>query len=294
MAWVFDRTGSSWSADTELSGSRRSRPAGLRLQRRALQRRRTRAGRRPDRARREGRGVHLRTRQLGLVERGAADRHRRGCRRSPRLQRRPLRRTVSRRSSGRPSTPSKRGPPSSSNTRASAGPRTAVLSPAPARAAKGASAKASRCPADGSTVLIGAPVENGKRGAVWTFVDLNTKWVEFGTRLTGIGNEKEEFGRGLALSEDGVARTRSARRARARERRANRPARRVFYKADKSAWTIVQPALEASLVETGPRPVRQDGVDDQATAKRCSSGRPTRRSKPAPCGCSASAPRSKK
>jgi hypothetical protein len=103
---------------------------------------------------------------------------------------------------------------------------------------------------DGSTALVGAPAENAKRGSVWTFVDLNTKWVEFGTRLTGIGNEKEEFGRGLALSGDGSHALIGA--PRASSKKAGEQAGAAWlYEAEKSAWAIVQPALEASLVETG-------------------------------------------
>ncbi len=56
---------------------------------------------------------------------------------------------------------------------------------------------------NGSTVLVGAPAENTKVGAVWTFVFFEGRWSEFGPRLVGPGGAKEEFGRGLAVSSDG-------------------------------------------------------------------------------------------
>jgi len=58
--------------------------------------------------------------------------------------------------------------------------------------------------ADGSTALIGGPVDNGEAGAAWVFTRSGSTWTQQGERLTG----KEEkgngyFGRSVALSADG-------------------------------------------------------------------------------------------
>ncbi len=59
--------------------------------------------------------------------------------------------------------------------------------------------------ADGNTALIGAPNEDGTRGAVWVFTRSGTGWEQQGEKLTGgeeeIGNG--HFGRSVALSADG-------------------------------------------------------------------------------------------
>jgi len=59
--------------------------------------------------------------------------------------------------------------------------------------------------ADGNTALIGAPNENGGRGAVWVFARSGTTWEQQGAKLTGGANEIGEgrFGRSLSLSADG-------------------------------------------------------------------------------------------
>jgi len=104
---------------------------------------------------------------------------------------------------------------------------------------------------NGNVVLIGAPAERGKRGSVWTFVSANSKWLELpGSRLSGIGNEKEEFGRGLALSEEGDHALIGAPRA-STQKAGEQAGAAWVYEAAQSSWTVVLPVLEASLVETG-------------------------------------------
>ena len=103
---------------------------------------------------------------------------------------------------------------------------------------------------NGGTVLVGAPDENGKRGAVWTYVEVGGKWREFGPKLLGPEKlEKEEFGRGLALSGNGTQALIGAPRTRAKK--AGEGAGVAYlYEANKSEWEPLQ-SLEASLVETG-------------------------------------------
>jgi FG-GAP repeat len=104
--------------------------------------------------------------------------------------------------------------------------------------------------ADGSTVLVGAPSEDGGAGSVWSFVYVNSRWKEFGSRLVGPGNEKEEFGAGLALSDDGDQALVGAPGATAPKPGVGAGAA-WLYEAAKEAWKELSPALEASLVETG-------------------------------------------
>jgi hypothetical protein len=58
--------------------------------------------------------------------------------------------------------------------------------------------------ADGSTALIGGPVDNAEAGAAWVFTPSGSTWEQQGPKLTG-GEEsgKGEFGAGVALSGDG-------------------------------------------------------------------------------------------
>jgi hypothetical protein len=58
--------------------------------------------------------------------------------------------------------------------------------------------------ADGDTLLVGAPCDNGKQGAVWIFTRAGAGWVEQGSKITGSGESPEgRFGSSIALSGDG-------------------------------------------------------------------------------------------
>lgn len=106
--------------------------------------------------------------------------------------------------------------------------------------------------AEGSTVLVGAPAEKGKTGAVWTFVLNGAKWEKFGPKLVNPfgGVEKEEFGRGLALSADGNHALVGAPRATTAKAGALSGSASLF-EAEKFKWALQEPVLEAGLVETG-------------------------------------------
>ena len=58
--------------------------------------------------------------------------------------------------------------------------------------------------ADGNTALIGAPGDNNRAGAAWGFARSGSTWTQKGEKLTGTGESgKGEFGSSVALSEDG-------------------------------------------------------------------------------------------
>ena len=58
--------------------------------------------------------------------------------------------------------------------------------------------------ADGETVLVGAPYDNGKQGAVWIFTRSGSGWMQQGSTITGAGAGSESrFGSSVALSADG-------------------------------------------------------------------------------------------
>jgi IPT/TIG domain/FG-GAP repeat len=62
----------------------------------------------------------------------------------------------------------------------------------------------------GTTALIGAPFEEAGTGAAWTFAETEGTWAEQGPMLTGAeakgapSGKGEQFGYGVALSEDGT------------------------------------------------------------------------------------------
>jgi hypothetical protein len=58
---------------------------------------------------------------------------------------------------------------------------------------------------DGNTALIGGPGDNTATGAAWVFTRSGTTWAQQGEKLTGGGEETTEgfFGEGAALSADG-------------------------------------------------------------------------------------------
>jgi hypothetical protein len=58
--------------------------------------------------------------------------------------------------------------------------------------------------ADGNTVLIGGAGDNGGVGAAWVFTRSGTTWTQQGEKLAGTGETGEgQFGQGVALSGDG-------------------------------------------------------------------------------------------
>jgi hypothetical protein len=58
--------------------------------------------------------------------------------------------------------------------------------------------------ADGDTALIGAPVDDGGKGAAWVFTRSGSTWTQQGEKLIGTGGSAEgKFGEAVALSGDG-------------------------------------------------------------------------------------------
>jgi PKD repeat protein len=58
---------------------------------------------------------------------------------------------------------------------------------------------------DGDTALIGGPDDNGRQGAAWVFTRSNSTWTQQGAKLTGGGETGAgEFGSSVALSMDGA------------------------------------------------------------------------------------------
>ncbi|HEY7537544.1 MAG TPA: IPT/TIG domain-containing protein [Gaiellaceae bacterium] len=58
--------------------------------------------------------------------------------------------------------------------------------------------------ADGSTALVGGPIDDGNRGAAWVFTRSGSTWSQQGAKLTGSGaTGAAGFGRSVALSDDG-------------------------------------------------------------------------------------------
>jgi hypothetical protein len=103
---------------------------------------------------------------------------------------------------------------------------------------------------NGSTVIVGAPSENGKIGSVWTFGYAAGRWSELPTgKLVGPGNAKEEFGRGVALSASGAFAAVGAPKAHAKER-GEGAGSVTFYEARNFGWTERQ-VLEAGPLEKG-------------------------------------------
>ncbi len=102
---------------------------------------------------------------------------------------------------------------------------------------------------NGSTVLVGAPAENSREGAVWSFVFVTGRWNQFGAKLVGKGYAKEEFGRGLALSGDGTRALVGAPKTHA-EQRGEGAGSVVMYTASKSEWNETQ-TVEAGPLEKG-------------------------------------------
>jgi PKD repeat protein len=59
--------------------------------------------------------------------------------------------------------------------------------------------------ADGDTALIGGPDDNGRQGAAWVFTRSSSSWTQQGAKLTGGGETGEdEFGSSVALSANGA------------------------------------------------------------------------------------------
>jgi FG-GAP repeat len=56
---------------------------------------------------------------------------------------------------------------------------------------------------DGDTALIGGPADNGGKGAAWVFTRSGGVWSQQGQKLTGSEEGNSEFGYSVALSEDG-------------------------------------------------------------------------------------------
>src|SRR5487761_2103556 len=56
---------------------------------------------------------------------------------------------------------------------------------------------------DGNTALVGSPLEEGRRGAVRTFVRTGQTWSQLGPKIEGESGGKELFGRSVAISADG-------------------------------------------------------------------------------------------
>lgn len=58
--------------------------------------------------------------------------------------------------------------------------------------------------ADGETVAVGAPGDNGKHGGVWIFARAGSGWAQQGAKITGADEVSEgRFGSSVALSGDG-------------------------------------------------------------------------------------------
>jgi hypothetical protein len=58
--------------------------------------------------------------------------------------------------------------------------------------------------ADGSTALIGGPIDDDSKGAAWVFTRSGSSWDQQGGKLTGSGESGDgSFGFGLALAADG-------------------------------------------------------------------------------------------
>ena len=69
---------------------------------------------------------------------------------------------------------------------------------------RGSSASAWRCRRDGSTALIGGPLDNSFTGAAWAFTRSGESWTQQGAKLTGSGETGAgRFGGAVALSADG-------------------------------------------------------------------------------------------
>jgi len=103
---------------------------------------------------------------------------------------------------------------------------------------------------DGSTVIVGAPDQNNKLGAVWTFTFGGGRWSELpSAKLFGPGDPKEEFGRSVALSENGAFALVGAPKANARERGVGAGSV-TFFEAKSFGWSEVQ-AVEAGPLEKG-------------------------------------------
>jgi hypothetical protein len=109
---------------------------------------------------------------------------------------------------------------------------------------------------DGSTVMVAAPKDSNKLGAVWTWVEPGSEWIQFGTKLVGPAVEKnelsnkEEFGSGIALSADGTHALVGAPRATGAET-GEQAGVAWLYEASKSEWMKLAPALEAGKQEVG-------------------------------------------
>jgi hypothetical protein len=58
--------------------------------------------------------------------------------------------------------------------------------------------------ADGNTAIVDAPGDSGKAGAVWVYRRSPLGWYQDGSKLAGGGAANGEFGTGLALSADGA------------------------------------------------------------------------------------------
>ena len=56
---------------------------------------------------------------------------------------------------------------------------------------------------DGDTALVSGPSDDGEAGAVWVFTRSGQTWSQQGQKLTGAPVEEGSFGESLALSEDG-------------------------------------------------------------------------------------------
>jgi len=56
---------------------------------------------------------------------------------------------------------------------------------------------------DGDTALVGSPLEEGRTGAVRTFVRTGSTWSQLGPKIKGESSGKALFGRSVAISTDG-------------------------------------------------------------------------------------------
>ena len=101
---------------------------------------------------------------------------------------------------------------------------------------------------NGTAVLVGAPSENNKVGAVWTFVFRTGRWSEF-EKLNGLGGPKEEFGRGVAISAEARYALIGAPKAHAKER-GEGAGSISLYEAVNFEWSEPQ-ILEAGPLEKG-------------------------------------------
>jgi hypothetical protein len=102
---------------------------------------------------------------------------------------------------------------------------------------------------NGSAVLVGAPAQNTKIGAVWTFVFRTGRWSEF-EELVGPGGAKEEFGRGVALSEEAKYALIGAPKANAHERGIG-AGEVSLYTAENFEWSEHPEVVEAGPLEKG-------------------------------------------